>query len=223
MKTYTYKITIFALLFATSFVVTPTQSFAVELTGVNRLNQVPETAIKALLPSTTRPLLSAPELEAFLGELEGVPPEWEAFHDHPGDELGERIFSLNRARDETRTGHALLRQHIAFFWSGLLRKYEAHHHGFRVAVGPLLTTTKWGIVRFKPVNSPNDMIAVPSKKLLKVLQAKISQGEQIEIIILYTGYLIPQESLLYTFSHEDKNLGMILPFVQIDEVQYLMK
>ncbi|GJL64521.1 MAG: hypothetical protein NPIRA04_31750 [Nitrospirales bacterium] len=223
MKNNAYTSIILSLLIMANVGMSPSWSFATEPTGISRLIQVSESSIKTGLPSSTRPLFTASELEAFLHELEGIPPEWNLYHDRPGDELGERIFTLNRARDEARNGHQLLRQHIAFFWSGFLRKYDIHHQGFRVAVGPVLTQTKWGIVRFKPVNLPNDMLAVPSKKLLKILQAKISQGKQIEITILYTGHLIPHESLMYTFSHDDTGLGMILPFVKIDEVQYLVK
>jgi len=223
MKNYAYKITIVSLLIMANVGITLSWSFATEPIGVSRLIHVPESSIKTLLPPSTRPLFTASELEAFLRELEGFPPEWKVYHDRPGDELGERIFTLNRARDEARNGHQLLRQRIAFFWSGFLRKYDIHHQGFRVAVGPVLIKTKWGIIRFKPMNLPNEMIAVPSNTLLKILQTKVDQGEQIEIIILYAGYLLPHESLMYTFSHEDTDLGMILPFVQIDEVHYLVK
>ncbi|WP_447971780.1 hypothetical protein [Nitrospira sp. M1] len=200
-----------------------THAFATESTGIGQLVQVPESSIQNLIVPSTRPLLTASALDRFLTELEGVPPNWESLHDPPEAEHGARIFQFNRARDEARNGHQLLKAHIAFFWSGILRKYDDQHQGFRIAVGPMLTKTKWGIVRFKPVNIPSEMVAIPSKGLLKKLQAQAKQGKEIEITILYTGFLIPQESVMYAFSHDNSDLGMIMPFVQIDGVKYILK
>ncbi|GJL55176.1 MAG: hypothetical protein NPIRA02_23080 [Nitrospirales bacterium] len=194
-----------------------------EFTGIGRLLQVPEASIEQLITPPTRPLITASALDRYLTELEGTLPNWEALHDRPEDEHGTRIFQFNRTRDGVRNGHPLLQQHIAFLWSGLLRQYDEHHQGFRIAVGPILTHTAWGIVRFKPVNIPPETIAIPSSKLLEELRVRVSHDEEIEVIIVYTGFLISQESVMYAFSHDNPDLGMILPFVHIDGVHYIVK
>ena len=201
----------------------PYQVLAESPMGISPLMQIPQAARWKLITPPTRSLFTAQNLETFLKELEGFPPPWKSLHDQPGEELGERLFRLNRNRDEIRDGHRLLSQRIAFFWGGILRQYDTDHQGFRVAIGPILTKTSWGTVRFKPWNLPNDMIAIPSKKILKGLQATIAQGKQIEIDILFTGFLLSHESLMYAFSHDEPHQGMILPFIQIDAVQYVLR
>lgn len=175
---------------------------------------------RTLVSSQARPLLSPADQESFLKELEGEIPDWSLLHDQPNEELGERLFAFNRQRDQAREGHVLLTQKIAFLWSGLLRQYVAEQQGFTIALGPELTETTWGIVRFKPVGFPQEMIAIPSPEFRRSLQQKLVQGEKIEIKILFTGRLIPDESIIYAFSHEDPKRGMIIPVVQIEKVQY---
>ena len=159
----------------------------------------------------------------FLAELEGSPPKWDELHHRQGEEHGERLFTLNRARDEMREGHPLLKQRIAFVWSGILRNFDSKHRGFTVAMGPELTHTTWGLMRFKPVQLPEEMIAIPSAAHLPLLKAKILEGEEIDIVILFVGTLVQSESIMYSFSHDEKEEGMIMPFVHIDEVLYVLK
>ena len=190
------------------------------LSGIAPLIQLSDKSIYSLIEPDVRPLLIPHELESFLYELESSPPSWQHLHDHEGEETGDRLFTFNRQRDEAREDHALLKQRIAFLWSGILRQYLSDHQGFTVAIGPELTSTKWGIVRFKPMGLPNEMVAIPPPALHSCLQTQLNAGEQVEIIILFTGRLIPNESIMYGFSHDNPNQGMILPVVQVDRVQY---
>lgn len=190
------------------------------LSGISPLIQLSEKPIKSLIESDVRPLFTPLEQESFLSELEGSPPTWRHLHDHEGEEPGDRLFTFNRQRDEARENHALLKQRIAFLWSGILRQYLPDHQGFTVAIGPELTSTEWGIVRFKPMGLPNEMVAIPPLALHSHLQTRLNAGDQVEITILFTGRLIPNESIMYGFSHDDPDQGMILPVVQVDRVRY---
>ena len=42
-----------------------------------------------------------------------------------------------------------------------------------------------------------------------------------EVIILYAGTLMPEESMLYDFSTETEGEGMILPIVSLEQVDYV--
>ncbi len=190
--------------------------------GIQPLLETSKSSVETLIPSSTRLLITGQDQVIFLTEIEKSPPTWETLHDQPGEERGTRLFAFNRARDDARANHPALKQHIAFFWSGILRQFDSEHQGFRVAMGPVRTKTPWGTVRFKPVNLPSEMIAVPGKRLVQPLSEKITRGEKIEIHILFTGFLAPNESLMYAFSHENSDQGMILPFVRIDGVQYIL-
>lgn len=190
--------------------------------GIAPLLLGPELPLQSLLPPGVRPLFTHQEQVAFLTELEGHSPVWEVLHDEPGEEHGTRLFVLNRERDEAREGHALLNQRLAFLWSGVLRAFVPEHKGYRIALGPELTTTDWGIVRFKPVGLPDEMIAVPPPEVLPTLQRQIDEGKPVEIGILFTGRLIPDESIIYAFSHDGTEEGMIMPVVHIDGLQYFL-
>jgi hypothetical protein len=37
-----------------------------------------------------------------------------------------------------------------------------------------------------------------------------------------TGRLIPEESIVYDFSHEEEGLGLIMPFVRVEQVDCVM-
>ncbi len=89
-------------------------------------------------------------------------------------------------------------------------------------MGPEFTQTTWGLVRFKPLQLPNEMVAVPSPVLLRSLQERIERGEPREIGILFTGTLLPWESIIYAFSHDGLEQGMVMPVVQIDGVRYFL-
>lgn len=189
--------------------------------GIQPLRPLNDAHIHSLLAdSSVQPLLTAQEQEAFLLELEKQPPEWDQLHDPPEGEHGALLFDLNRQRDDLREGHPLLTQRIAFVWSGIAHEFHDGHQGVRVVMGPNPTQTSWGIVRFKPTGLPNEMIALPPSSILHTLKTQLEEGEPIEIGILFTGTLIPWESIIYGFSHDGLEQGMIMPVVVVDGVQY---
>ena len=188
--------------------------------GIGTLHYVSTTKAPTLVPSHARPLLTSADQEKFLKELEGDIPNWSRLHDSPTEELGERLFVFNRKRDQAREGDVLLKQPIAFIWSGLLRQYVPEHKGFTIAIGPDFTKTGWGVVRFKPVGLPQDMIAIPSLDLQELLTQQIAQGSKVEIKVLFIGRLLPEESIIYAFSHDDPSQGMIMPVVQVEKIHY---
>ena len=213
---------VFLFISLTATVLSHAQSSSSPPSGIVELLDLSRHPILGQLSSNTRALLTSTEQESFLRELEGLAPNWSLLHDQPGEENGERLFGFNRARDEAREGHGLQRQRIAFLWAGILRKYVPEYQGFTVAMGPELTPTHWGLVRFKPMGLPDEMIAVPSPTLRISLQNQLNRGEQIEIHILFTGRLIQGESVMYTFSHDHSGQGMIMPVIQIEGVRYFI-
>ena len=190
--------------------------------GIAALHYLSNTSAYALVADNARPLLTARDQESFLKELEGQAPNWALLHDQPDEEIGERLFTFNRIRDQAREGHPLLDRHIAFLWSGILRQYVPQHRGFRVAIGPEFTKTAWGVVRFKPFGLPDDLIAIPSADLRAALQRQLAERKKVEIKILFSGRLVPDESIMYAFSHDDPNQGMIIPVVQTEKVQFFL-
>ncbi len=206
------------------FVSCPLLSSAAPPSGIQPLQQLHHGDVHSLIKDrSVRPLLTAQEQEAFLNELEKQPPEWDQLHDPPGEEHGAKLFDLNRQRDDLREGHPLLHQRIAFVWSGILREFHDEHQGFKVVMGPHPTQTSWGIVRFKPTGLPHEMVALPSSSGLQALNTQIDDGKPLEIGILFTGTLIPWESIIYGFSHDGLEQGMVMPIVHIDGVQYFLR
>lgn len=192
--------------------------------GIQPLLELEGQTVQALIPGSLRTLVDVKEIEAFLQELEGMPPEWTQLRHSDLTEQSELLFQLNRQRDKTRTTqHSLLHQPIAFLWSGTLRQFMPEYHGFSLALGPEHSRTSWGIIRFKPLELPNYLVAIPSPVLRKKLLARQQHGEQIEIIIVFIGTLIPDESLIYAFSHDGNQEGMILPVVSVQRIRYILK
>jgi len=191
--------------------------------GIQRLLAKPQQALNTLVNQGIWPLLQPAILESYLSDLEGSVPDWNALHDQEGQEHGERLFTFNRERDARREGHSLLQQPIAFLWSGFLRHYDMKRGGFTIAIGPDYTQTSWGIVRFKPMGIPDDMIALPSPSLRTKYRKALDNKEEIEIAVLFIGRLVPDESIMYAFSHEEPGVGMIMPVVQVERVQYFLK
>lgn len=201
----------------------PVVAHAETASGIQPLHQLHESQMYSLIQNDSiRPLVTADEQIMFLKELERSPPNWDQLHDPPGEEHGARLFDLNRNRDELREEHPLLKQQIAFIWSGILREYHEEHKGFKVVIGPKPTQTSWGIVRFKPTRLPNEMVAIPSEKAFRSLKNTIDKKRGVEIGVLFVGTLIPWESIIYGFSHDGLEQGMIMPVVQIDSVQYIV-
>ena len=192
--------------------------------GIQPLLELGNQSIQALIPVSVRPLVAVNEIEEFFQELEGMPPDWTQLRHSDLTEQSERLFQLNRQRDKARiVQHSLLHQPIAFLWSGMLRHFLPEYQGLSLALGPELTPTSWGIVRFKPRELPDYLVAVPSPALLEELLARQQMGEHLEVIVVFIGTLIPDESLIYTFSHDGQKEGMILPVVSVQKFMYILK
>ncbi len=191
--------------------------------GVQPLVELAGQTIQDFIPIHVQSLIVQQEIEEFLQQLENAPPDWTQLRHSDLTEQSERLFQFNRQRDEARADrHSLLHQPIAFLWSGILRQYLPEFQGFSIALGPELTQTSWGIVRFKPGELPDYLVAVPSPALRQELLARQQAGEHIEIIVVFIGTLIPDESLIYAFSHDGHKEGMILPVVFIQNVMYIL-
>lgn len=181
-------------------------------------------ALHEIIPKKVRLLLLPQELEDFLQKLEGRPPDWAALQDQDYTKQSEHLFELNRTRDEARGIHEdLLQEPLAFVWSGILRKYLPEYQGFSVALGPEFTTTSWGVVRFKPMELPDYLVAIPSPELTDKLLMQQKQGKPIDITVVWIGRLVPEESLIYDFSHEEEKVGMVMPVVFIQDVKYFLQ
>ena len=190
--------------------------------GIQPLEQLSQTHT-LFLDESIRALLTSADQELFLNELDKQPPDWDQLHDRPGEELGTMLFDFNQQRDAAREGHPLLSQRVAFWWSGVLGEYREAHRGFTVVMGPEFTQTTWGLVRFKPLRLPHEMVVVPSATELRTLQDRRAKGEPVEIGILFTGTLLPWESIIYAFSHDGGKQGLIMPVVQVDGVRYFLQ
>ena len=66
------------------------------------------------------------------------------------------------------------------------------------------------------------MTAMPPPKLFEALKQVRARKEEVAIIILYRGKLVPEESLMYDFSTKKEGEGMILPIVELTQVDYFL-
>ena len=98
-------------------------------------------------------------IEEFLIELDGEPPDWSAVYGHGHHDPGhdERLFALNRERDAKREGKQALPKQVVFTWTGVLSRYDPVIGGFPIALGPNFIKTTWGMVRFKPEETPGNL------------------------------------------------------------------
>jgi hypothetical protein len=160
----------------------------------------------------------------FLNVLDGRPPDWPAIYGHGHHDPGhdDRLFALNRERDASRAGNPALVKRIAFRWSGELSRFDPEMQGFSVALGPVFTATRWGQVRFKPDDLPGELKAIPPAASLDRLQREIAAGKTVELAVIIIGRLIPEESIVYDFSHDQEGLGLIMPVVHVEEVYYVL-
>ena len=192
--------------------------------GIQPLLQLNEHSIHSLLPPEVQPLITPEDIEPFLEKLEGTQPNWEHLQHPDITEQSERLFQFNRERDSTRVEkRAILQQPVAFLWSGILRQYLPDHLGFSIALGPELTNTSWGIIRFKPVDLPDMLVAIPPPDLRTSIFARQQCQESIEIVVVFIGTLIADESLIYGFSHDGDHAGMILPVVSVHQIMYVLR
>ena len=192
--------------------------------GVQPLLELDGQTIHSLIPASIQPLILSQEIEQFLQNLESTPPDWTQLRHSDITQQSERLFQFNRQRDKARAAkNAILEKPIAFLWAGILRQYLPEYQGFSLALGPELTHTSWGIVRFKPINLPDYLVATPSLDVRKQLLTQQEQGEVIEIVVVCIGTLVPDESLIYGFSHDGHHKGMILPVVSVQNILYILK
>jgi len=202
----------------------PSLLFGQEVANVRPLLVVERNRLQSLLPSDTHLLVETAAIEQFLSALDGEPPDWPLVygqgHHDPGHD--DRLFALNRERDAKRVGKPALQWQVMFLWFGELSGYDPKTGGFSVALGPKFNPTGWGVVRFKAENLPPNLRAIPNPSLRESLRRRFETGQRIEIDIAMTGRLIPEESLVYDFSHEEEGRGLIMPVVRIERVDCLM-
>ena len=201
----------------------PPSLFAEESLGIKPLHHIHLSQIQQLLPTGTRVLIEAEAIERFLSELDGAPPDWGTVYGHGHGDAGhdERLFQLNRDRDTKRAGKDALNWLVAFVWSGELSTYDPESGGFHVVLGPELTSTSWGLVRFKYEDLFGNLIALPPSPQRKALQEEIGPDRSRKIDVVMLGTLIPEESIVYDFSHDEEGRGMVMPVVRIRDIFYL--
>jgi len=177
-----------------------------------------------ILPPDCRILIDPSSIEQFLDALDGSPPDWGVVygHGHLDPDHDERLFMLNRERDAKRAGKEALRWTVVFLWSADLSRYDPTTGGFSLAIGPIFTPTRWGVVRFKPEEVPSNLVVIPNPSTRDVLRRQLEAGRKIGIEIAMVGRLIPDESIVYDFSHDEEGVGIIMPVVRIERVEYLM-
>ena len=201
----------------------PGTAEAEESAGVRPLRYGLAAALESL-PAQTHLLLDQQSIEQFLVELDGAPPDWATVYGQGHHDSGhdERLFALNRERDARREGKAPLQWLIAFVWLGELSGFDEQEGGFRVVLGPKFNRTAWGEVRFKHEDLPSTLIALAGQGTAK-LRAWIKRGKPVPVAVLITGRLIPEESLMYDFSHEAEGLGLIMPVVRVESVDFVLE
>ena len=192
--------------------------------GVRPLLTIAPKDLPTILPPNSHILIDPRAIEQFLDALDKTPPDWGLVygHGHHDSARDERLFTLNRERDAKRAGNPALTQLITFVWFGELSRYDAEAGGFRVALGPMFTPTRWGVVRFKYEHFQGDLVAKASATLRGELEQRFARGESVDLTVAMTGRLIPDESVLYDFSHDQEGLGVIMPVVKVERLDYLL-
>lgn len=196
--------------------------YAQDPNPVRPLLRFAETSPASVLPDKTFYLDRPAVIESYLADLDGHPPDWSRLYGAGEDAHMDRLFEENRARDRLREGRPALARRIAFVWEGVMTGYDAETGGFRLAVGPKVIPTAWGDVRFKPDGLPGGLVAVPPPELREQLRARRAGGEAIEVDLILTGRLIPEESIIYDFAHEEEGRGMVMPVVRVERIDYFL-
>ena len=186
---------------------------------------IPPAKLASILPSDTHILIERTTIEAFLTTLEGAPPDWATVygygHHDPGHD--ERLFNLNRERDAAREWNPVLNWRVAFVWPGELSQFDHETKSYAVAVGPELNSTRWGLVRFKPEEFPSNLRVRPDKKFAARISRSLAKREKVHVLVVMAGVLIPSESIIYDFSHEEEGVGLIMPVVRVEQVEVLFR
>lgn len=184
--------------------------------GVRPLQDGP---IERLIPDGSR-LLDDPEaIERFLTTLDGSPPDWARLYHFHGEAPG-LLWDENQRRNRARADHPLLEQPFTYVWTGTLSTYYPAYDGFGIAIGPKLFHTTWGTVRFKAFRLPVRIVAVPSNERRQALRRRVAAGDEVPVEILFSGRLLPNESVIYGFSHEHPGEGVVMPVILLDHVAY---
>ena len=200
------------------------EGWAEDTLGTRPLLTIARKDLPTILPPDCHILIDPRSIEQFLDTLDGHPPNWDVVYGrgHHDSGLDERLFTLNRERDAKRAGKEALQWMVVFFWSGQLSRYNPTAGGFGLAIGPVFTPTRWGVVRFKPEEVPSNLVVIPDSSTREVLRRQLEAGRKVDIEIVMVGRLIPDESLVYDFSHDEEGVGIIMPVVRIERVEYLL-
>jgi hypothetical protein len=170
-------------------------------------------------------LIERSAIEAFLVALERMPPDWATVygggHRDPGHD--ERLFTLNRERDAAREGSPVLNRQVAFVWPGELSQFDPETKSYAVAVGPKFNSTRWGLVRFKPEEFPSNLRVRPDKNLAGRISQSLAKHRKVQVAVVMAGSLIPSESIIYDFSHDEEGVGVIMPVVKVEQVEVLFR
>jgi hypothetical protein len=196
------------------------EGWAEEAIGTRPLLTIAHKVLHSILPPDCHILIDPQSIELFLDVLDGNPPDWGLVygHGHHDPAHDERLFTLNRERDAKREGKEALQWTVVFLWSADLSRYDPTTGGFSLAIGPIFTPTRWGVVRFKPEEVPSNLVVIPDPSNRDVLRRQLDAGRKIGIEIAMVGRLIPEESLVYDFSHDEEGVGIIMPVVRIERV-----
>lgn len=181
-------------------------------------------SLLATLPRGTHLLIDPVSIEWFLDELDGSPPNWAVLYGggHHDPNYDDRLFAFNRERDAMRKGRPVLSWTVTFVWSGEVSRYDADTGGYPVALGPKFIFTRWGLVRFKPEEVPGNLVLVGKDSPGEELERAFERRRRFEVDVVMTGRLVPQESVVYDFSHDEEGQGVIMPFVRVDRVDFLL-
>jgi hypothetical protein len=200
------------------------QGQAEDVLGTRPLLTIARNDLSTILPPDCRILVDPHSIEQFLDALDETPPDWGLVygHGHHDSAHDERLFTLNRERDAKREGREALRWTVVFLWSGELSRYEPTAGGFSIAIGPIFTPTSWGVVRFKTEDLPGNLFVIPDASQRDILRRQVETNQKVGIEIAMVGRLIPEESIVYDFSHDEEGLGLIMPVVRIQRVEYLL-
>jgi len=200
------------------------EGWAEDAIGTRPLLTIARKDLHSILPPDCHILVDPHSIEEFLDALDGNPPDWALVYGrgHHDPDLDERLFTLNRGRDAKREGKKALQWTVVFLWSAELSRYDPTAGGFSLAIGPIFTPTRWGVVRFKPEEVPSNLVVIPDPSTRDVLRRQLDAGRKVDIEIAMMGRLNPEESLVYDFSHDEEGLGIIMPVVRIERVEYLL-
>jgi hypothetical protein len=77
-------------------------------------------------------------------------------------------------------------------------------------------------VRFKCEDLPSNLVVKVSSTLRHELEQRFARGESVDLTVAMTGRLIPDESVVYDFSHDQEGVGVIMPVVRVERLDYLL-